>query len=323
MGIDCLLLAAGLVVILWPRRKAGFLDPLLWCALTGLLRWNFVLSHDRVYPLPAFSNEFTTLLGLMFPVGVIASLFRMDPATFIRFGKACLVCVGVGLVVLFFSLPGVGSSPASLRSQCRFNLKILGLAIHNYHDSFASFPAPRSGEVSWRVAILPFADQAPLFLAYDKSFPWNSPANSIHSQEHIPVYECASRVHSSGQSELGRSDLALPIGKGGLFETETSLPRIRDIADGSSNTLAIVEASGRCITWNEPRDVNFDELPIGINLPGSQPGWSDGVFSSYHPGGVQATFADGGTRFLSQEIDPQVLRSLLLAGDGRPESSEW
>src|SRR5579864_1434043 len=64
-------------------------------------------------------------------------------------------------------IPPMGHPPeASWRAQCKNNLKYIGQALHNYHDTFGSFPpayiADSNGRPmhSWRVLLLPFFDQA-------------------------------------------------------------------------------------------------------------------------------------------------------------------
>jgi len=93
---------------------------------------------------------------------------------------------------------------------------------------------------------------------------------------------------------------------------------LKDVTDGVSNTLAIVEACGLPVVWTEPRDVDLAEQRVGVNLPGDQPGRSRGVVSSYHPQGGHVAMADGSVRFMSADIDPGVLRALLSATGGEP-----
>jgi prepilin-type processing-associated H-X9-DG protein len=93
--------------------------------------------------------------------------------------------------------------------------------------------------------------------------------------------------------------------------------------DGSSNTILLVEACGRNITWTEPRDVQFDDVAIGVNLPGERRGESAGVVSGYHWGGAHVMMADGSVTFISADIDPGLLKGLLQVDDGRPGSGEF
>jgi len=95
-----------------------------------------------------------------------------------------LVVIAIIAVLVALLLPAVQQArEAARRSACKNNLKQHGLALHNYHDTFTIFPSPSiasrhnmsaavaggcSGWVnhsgySWRVMILPYMDQAPLY----------------------------------------------------------------------------------------------------------------------------------------------------------------
>ncbi|MCR9199951.1 MAG: DUF1559 domain-containing protein [Planctomycetaceae bacterium] len=65
---------------------------------------------------------------------------------------------------------------APWRTQCRNNLKQLGLSLQNYHDVWAEFPPLAAGTppVSWRVQLLPYIEQEDLHRAYDVTSAWNS-----------------------------------------------------------------------------------------------------------------------------------------------------
>jgi prepilin-type processing-associated H-X9-DG protein len=96
----------------------------------------------------------------------------------------------------------------------------------------------------------------------------------------------------------------------------------KDIADGSSNTLLVVEACGAQIIWTEPRDINVASQPTGINLNGAQRGQSKGWLSSYHAGGTQVLLADGSVRFIPANTDPSVLNGLATI-DGREKIDDF
>lgn len=84
-----------------------------------------------------------------------------------------LVVAAVIAVVLALALPGIQQSrQLARREDCKNNLKQLGLALHNYHDVYNTFPPgwcaryvePDSPSwVGWQAALLPYIEQAPLY----------------------------------------------------------------------------------------------------------------------------------------------------------------
>ncbi|HEY4260168.1 MAG TPA: DUF1559 domain-containing protein, partial [Schlesneria sp.] len=91
-----------------------------------------------------------------------------------------IVPVGLVVIALFIPLPR-RAGEAARRTQCKNNLKLIGLALYNYHDLYGAFPpaytVDRHGKQlhSWRTLILPFLDQMPLYQKIDLSKPWDDP----------------------------------------------------------------------------------------------------------------------------------------------------
>src|SRR6188768_3739919 len=86
-----------------------------------------------------------------------------------------LVVIAIIAILIALLLPAVQQArEAARRTQCKNNLKQLGLALHNYHDIYQRFPRSfgnqsvdgsgneRWGHSQW-VGLLPFFDQAPLY----------------------------------------------------------------------------------------------------------------------------------------------------------------
>ena len=88
-----------------------------------------------------------------------------------------LVVIAIIAILIALLLPAVQQArEAARRTQCRNNLKQLGLAMHNYHDVFLTFPsgwiavdagvpsahAGTSG-LGWGAMLLPQIDQANLY----------------------------------------------------------------------------------------------------------------------------------------------------------------
>ena len=93
-----------------------------------------------------------------------------------------LVVIAIIAILIALLLPAVQQArEAARRTQCKNNLKQMGLAMHNYHDVFTMFPYNGNRIVnggvygngdsmpqwSWLTQILPYIDQAPLYAAFD------------------------------------------------------------------------------------------------------------------------------------------------------------
>ena len=206
---------------------------------------------------------------------------------------------------------------AMRRTQCKNDLKQIGLALRNYHDEHHRLlPAVRDEPpLSWRVSILPYLDQARLYAQYDQRLAWDRPPNDAMASQKMSRYVCLS--NSRPQDAQGRwfAAYSMPTGASTVGESPTGTT-LNDITDGTSNTLLVVEACGSQIIWTEPRDVDVGVQPTGVNLNGNTPGQSAGWLSSYHVGGTQVLMADGSVRFLSAQTDPAVLKKLATINDG-------
>jgi prepilin-type processing-associated H-X9-DG protein len=217
-----------------------------------------------------------------------------------------VLCGGIGAALL---LPAVQQArEAARRSQCLNNLKQIGLALHNYHDVYGSFPpayiADESGKPmhSWRVLILPFLDQQPLYNQYDFSEPWDGPGNSRLLAQMPPVFACPSHPHTGTYT----TNYAGVSGETTVFHGAEPTT-MASITDGTSNTIIVGEAVGANIPWMKPEDIDVTLHPsLGDR----------GGFSSDHPGGVNVLFCDGSARLLSRSIDANTLKALFTRNGG-------
>ena len=89
--------------------------------------------------------------------------------------------------------------------------------------------------------------------------------------------------------------------------------QLADMEDGTSNTIIVVEVCGSGIQWTEPQDVALEEASAPVNSAGRT------AIRSHHRGGAHVLFCNGRTGFLSESIDPEVLKKLLTrAGEEEP-----
>lgn len=119
-----------------------------------------------------------------------------------------LVVIAIIAILIALLLPAVQQArEAARRSQCKNNMKQIGLALQNYHDVYRKFPvgalpAPGASTYSlggWRWRILPFMDQSPLFnRPTTPGVTFRSCAGSANSNVlfwsgvRIPAYHCPS-----------------------------------------------------------------------------------------------------------------------------------
>jgi len=309
-----------------------------------------------------------------------------------------LVVIAIIAVLIALLLPAVQQArEAARRSQCKNNLKQIGLALHNYHETYGLFPfstansssnagdtpagAPILNHSGW-VMLLPYLDQAPLYNQFN--FNWatgyrnynggtvvggTDPAVNTNlnlSRVVLNALLCPSdagkRVYPSVDTAANYGcgvtnsvstsyGFSVASGNGGTlwsaYATNTrtmfgpnSNSRIRDITDGTSNTVAVVETTldvydGKtqpwacsahvgqginlastnaayginnwyCCAWQTPANQHYQ---IGRNGEWGSPG-------SLHTGGLQILLGDGSVRFLSENVSMNTRTCLARIGDG-------
>lgn len=197
-------------------------------------------------------------------------------------------------------LPAVQAARESARRmQSMNNLKQLGLAMHNFASAYKAFPATAEalgdGEelLSWRVAVLPFVGESELYRRFHLDEPWNSEHNKALLQEMPAVYQ-----HPGKVTQPGYTVYQAPVGEATLLRARERT-RIRDITDGLSNTIMLIETTSEfAVPWTAPEDHPIDTEQLT----------KDGLFFK---GITQATFGDGSVRVLAEAIDLTVLKALL------------
>lgn len=112
-----------------------------------------------------------------------------------------LVVIAIIGVLVALLLPAVQAArEAARRMSCSNNLKQLGLALHNYHDTNLSFPfgsrqtatPSKTDMVGWHVSILPFVEQTALFANFDTNLNWNEAPNEQYGRIRMNMYLCPS-----------------------------------------------------------------------------------------------------------------------------------
>lgn len=222
-------------------------------------------------------------------------------------------CVGVPVAVALL-LPAVQVAREAARSaNCASNLKNIGLALHNYHNDHGTFPpayiADENGRPmhSWRVLILPYMleEEQALYAQYDFNEPWDGPHNRMLMDKCPPRYRCPSSDLPEGVTGY----LAM-TGPGLIFD-EDHTTSIRNITDGTSNTIMVVEAADAGVNWLEPTDLDIDNISFTINDPNT-----GAAIASGHVNKANVLYADGSVHQLAVGIDPQMLYALFTKAGG-------
>jgi hypothetical protein len=160
--------------------------------------------------------------------------------------------------------------------------------------------------LSWRVYLLPFLEQTPLYEQFHLDEPWDSDHNKKLVEKMPQVF--ASPALPAELAKKGMTSYVGPVGEKTIFEGSegTSLAKI---VDGTSNTLAILEAdSEHAVIWTKPDDLVIDwKNPLkGLT----------GVWKSGNSSVLLAAFCDGSVRGISDKIDPAIMKKLLQKDDG-------
>jgi len=204
-------------------------------------------------------------------------------------------------------LPAVQAArEAARRMQCTNYERQIGLAFHNYHDTYGALPplytVDEEGNPlhSWRVLILPFIEQQHLYSQIRLDEPWDSTHNRQFHDRMPLIYKCPS---NPGQ---GCSYSAIAGGAFNPAKSPGSVVGLKfgDVSSGLSNTVAIVEVR-ESFNWMDPTaDVTLEEFVQEIRA------------GSWHSGGMNVLFLDGSARFISSGQSQEFLRQLALPCGG-------
>lgn len=195
-----------------------------------------------------------------------------------------LVVIAVIAILVALLLPAVQQArEASRRTQCRNNLRQLGLALQNYHETFRQFPptqinsyyppgktppgnggrysgTPLPRNYSWICLLLPHLDQGPLYQQIDFEeplVPQTLSTGGLIANQLIPVLMCPSDPGFGGSGDINHNVACTNYSGNmgydwhwrgdhaysGPFQNGSAGTRIRDIRDGASQTILCGETS--------------------------------------------------------------------------------
>jgi hypothetical protein len=197
----------------------------------------------------------------------------------------------------------------------RNHLKHIGLAVHDYHDTYHHLPpAVVTGTdgrplYSWRVLLLPFLEHRDLYEQFRLDEPWDGPHNRPLLAKMPGVY----RGRWDGPAD-GTPYQAF-VGPGTAFERAGLT--LGDFPDGLAHTLLVAEAS-QPVPWTKPVDLAYAPgrpVPaLGGLFKKPVRGWDGSIVRE--EAGFTACFADGSTRFIRSQTDVKTLRALITRNGG-------
>ncbi|MEX1038999.1 MAG: DUF1559 domain-containing protein [Pirellulaceae bacterium] len=297
-----------------------------------------------------------------------------------------LVVIAIIGVLVALLLPAVQQArEAARRMQCSNNLKQIGLALHNYHDTHLTFPMgvyPRRsfGDFSnlhiWSASLLPFIEQDAMYEALRtemNNFSIDVVQGNADSASAQPLtaFQCPSDIMGGINTERSNNGKSNYMANGGTMEqpgdpskyyqmSSGDLPAnpqsaaggfngvfafgvtrsMRDIVDGTSNTLLVGERDGgaagganisrRKAGWWSGTDtvLYFDRVfppasavfPINAHTMGFEP---YRTYGSFHPGGAMFAFSDGHVKFLPDTIDGVAFAAFATRAGNEVQTSEF
>lgn len=227
----------------------------------------------------------------------------------------------VVLVIVALGLPAVQSArEAARRTQWRNTLKLVGLALHNYHDTFQQFPPggiftsdgmPMHG---WPTAIHCFLESSPWYNSVDFNIPWDDPLQF----EHFTVF------HRANYSPIGDPSVVIEARDDGLVNVHASANgwlmhrnygvSLSQLSSGAaSQTILVADANGHYLPYGHPENWRDPTIPFQT---------SPDEFG--HPSRelTHVLYVDGHVDVVGATVAPGVMQALAGPPELRPTNAQ-
>ena len=205
-----------------------------------------------------------------------------------------------------------GKVPLTTKSpQSAVGFHEVGIAALNYDAAYGGLPiASTTGpnhptkppvhgrSLGWRVGLLPYLDQDPLYRRFDLNADWDSPANRPLAGTVIGTYA------DPLDRNVPNTRIRAVIGPGTVMDpAQTQRPTLAGITDGADNTIMFIQSADR-VPWPQ-----FNEVPIAPGVPIPPLGLPEqSIFLT--------VTASGSVRPVAKTVDPNILRAMATKARG-------
>lgn len=285
-----------------------------------------------------------------------------------------LVVIAIIAILIALLLPAVQQArEAARRTQCRNNLKQIGLALHNYHDVFNMFVYGKGGtngggntnrhdgnynRRSGMVSLLPYMDGAPYYAVIEAGGPSETGFGTSPSavpqggaapwsgwtkwRQPIPGLRCPS--DPGFNTPRGISNYAFCRGDSYMYDRPGSNPLnnrdaadnsglfcrdrcfgVRDITDGTSNTIAFAERCAANFGRNGKASPDIRESTL-TNVTGiaTSAGACLAAANAIRSGSKYTTWTDVKGKFSSlwQDGQPEIIGFTTVLAPNAPSCTD-
>lgn len=300
------------------------------CWMAYLAAWftASVICTILLFIINAGQPDASLWFDLAITAGLATHLILVPLITRAGWGKAILAhlltLVVYSLMMVPLAWPLVKRVKAQAnRTAFAAQARELGSAMGLYNDIHRRLPPDHSAGpqgkplLSWRVALLPFIEQQPLYERFRLDEPWDSPANMELLREMPALFARPGEDRATGQThwrvfvqmwpdqnQAPQAPGLAPFGPRSRGAPNFS-PDMFNIPDGAHITLMIVD-SAEAVPWTKPDDLAFGP---GVPLPklgAFDDGWFTGLFFDQH------------YQVMPAGMDEELLRGLITADGAEP-----
>jgi prepilin-type N-terminal cleavage/methylation domain-containing protein/prepilin-type processing-associated H-X9-DG protein len=274
-----------------------------------------------------------------------------------------LVVIAIIGILVALLLPAIQSArEAARRAECTNNLRQMGIALLNYHDTHQVFPHGAGGSGtnwSWSALILPHMEEETLDELLDYSITYNVPKNQEAIRLFVPSYQCPSTEPNElltccggipGDRDVAQTNYTaigtqfnVPFGRVTSREQKTGImhdnssTKIKHILDGTSKTFLVGETHR---IDDDPYKITVgasycpdQNCAMGKFWPSENRstmwwginahlGYEKSAIQSRHPIGANFLFADGHVEFFQESTVLPVLFALTTYAGGEIVSGD-